>query len=86
MLAVKEKRTDQVKGIYRVSRDKSDWDQVKEMWNRHRRNNDSGKAAVTILAWTYGDVYEVFQIKLHYAAGMITFREAMKRVRMVEGV
>lgn len=83
MLAVKEKRAEKVTATYRVSTNKRDWDRAAELWNKQ---NDFGDAALTMLAWTRGDKREVFRIKLHYAAGMISFREAMKRVRMVEGV
>ncbi|PAD21644.1 hypothetical protein [Terribacillus saccharophilus] len=77
MLAVKEKRTDQVKATYHVSRDKRDWDRAKALWNKHADNDDAGKAAVSMLAWTRGDNREVFRIKLHYATGM--------KVLLIEG-
>jgi hypothetical protein len=83
MLAVKEKQTEQVTASYRVSRDKRDWDHAKDLWNKQ---DNFGSAAVTMLAWTRGDKREVFRIKLHYAAGEINFREAMNRLRTVEGV
>ncbi|PAF34127.1 hypothetical protein CHH69_17405 [Terribacillus saccharophilus] len=86
MLAVKEKQFEQAQATYQVSRDKRDWDRAKALWNKHADNDDAGKAAVSMLAWTHGDKREVFRIKLHYAAGMINFREAMSRLRMVEGV